>query len=93
MGLIFEWDENKAKLNYSKHKVSFEEAKTIFNDPYLLTFHDLEHSNYEQRYINIGISSKGRFLVVIHTERGENIRIVSCRRATKAERKTYEEII
>jgi uncharacterized DUF497 family protein len=93
MGLIFEWDENKAKLNFSKHKVSFEEARTIFDDPFLMTFPDSEHSNYEQRYINIGISSRRRFLIVIYTEREENIRIISCRKATRSEQKFYEESI
>jgi hypothetical protein len=93
MGLIFEWDENKARLNFKKHKVSFKEAKTIFNDPSLMTFLDLEHSDYEQRYINIGISSRKRFLIVIHTERGGNIRIISCRKATKSEQKAYENSI
>ncbi len=64
---------------------------TIFNDPFLLTFPDVEHSGYEQRYINIGISATGRILTLIHTERGENIRIISCRKATSTERKVYEE--
>jgi len=91
MGLTFEWDENKAKLNFNKHKVSFEEAKTVFYDPFLMTFPDSEYSNHEQRYINIGISSRRRFLIVIHTERGENIRIISCRKATRSEQKVYEE--
>ncbi len=91
MDLIFEWDENKAKANFQKHKVSFDEAKTVFDDPYLLTFPDIEHSNSEQRYINIGFSLKRRILIVIHTERGNIIRIISCRKATKSERKAYEE--
>jgi uncharacterized DUF497 family protein len=90
MKLTFEWDENKAKANFKKHNVSFEEGKTIFNDPLLFTFPDPEHSEYEQRYINIGLSSKGRVLILIHTERGENIRIISCRKATSAERRVYE---
>jgi len=89
--LTFEWDEEKAKANLRKHRVSFEEAKTIFNDPFLLTFPDPEHSISEQRYLNIGLSSKGRVLVLIHTERGETIRIISCRKATLSERRAYEE--
>jgi len=89
--LTFEWDEEKAKANLRKHRVSFEEAKTIFNDPSLLTFPDPEHSISEQRYLNIGLSSKGRVLVLIHTERGETIRIISCRKATLSERRAYEE--
>ncbi len=91
MELTFEWDEIKAKENFKKHKVSFDEAKTVFNDPFLLTFPDPEHSKREQRFINIGISLNRRALIVIHTEREENIRIISCREATKYERKTYEE--
>jgi len=58
--LTFEWHEEKAKENLKKHNVSFEEAKTVFNDPFLMTFPDPEHSGSEQRYINVGISSKGR---------------------------------
>jgi uncharacterized DUF497 family protein len=91
MALTFEWDESKAKENLRKHKVSFEEGKTIFNDPLLLTFPDPEHSESEQRYINIGRSSRDRVLVLIHSERGMNIRIISCRKATRHERRAYEE--
>jgi hypothetical protein len=58
MHWIFEWDENKAKANLKKHKVSFEEAKTVFNDPFLLTFPDPYHSNTEERYINLGVLQK-----------------------------------
>ena len=90
MKLIFEWDEKKAKENFRKHKVSFEEAKTIFADPFLMTFPDPEHSDSEQRYLNIGISSKGRVLVLVHTERGGNTRIINCRKATTNERRAYE---
>ena len=88
---IFEWDEAKAKANLKKHNVSFEEAETVYNDPFLWTFPDAEHSDLEQRYINIGQSSKKRVLVVTHTERGKNIRIISCRKATASERRAYEE--
>ena len=91
MDLTFEWDEEKAKENLKKHKVSFEEAKTVFNDPFLMTFPDPEHSEKEQRYINIGCSSKGRVLIVIYTEREPNIRIIGCRKATTKERGVYEE--
>jgi uncharacterized DUF497 family protein len=91
MELTFEWDEEKAKENLRRHEASFEEAKTVFSDPFLWTFPDLEHSGIEQRYINIGYSSRGRVLVVIHTERGANIRIISCRKATASERRAYEE--
>lgn len=91
MNLTFEWNEEKAKENLKKHKVSFEEAKTVFNDPFLMTFPDIEHSEDEKRYINLGSSSKRRVLIVIHTERDENIRIIGCRKATTKERSTYEE--
>ena len=90
MKLTFEWDEVKAKANFKKHKVSFEEGKTIFNDPFLFTFPDNEHSIDEKRYINIGISAKGRILVLIHTERNDKIRIISRRKATVSERRFYE---
>lgn len=96
MELIFEWDENKAKQNLRKHRVSFEEAKTVFNDPLLITFPDEYHSDKEERYLSIGLSARDKILLVVHTEQEENekaviIRIISCRRATVSERKTYEE--
>lgn len=91
MNLTFEWDEAKAKENLKEHKISFEEAKTVFGDPFLMMFPDPEHSDTEQRYLNIGSSSKGQVLVVIHTEREANIRIISCRKATPNERRAYEE--
>jgi uncharacterized DUF497 family protein len=91
MGLIFEWDEEKAKENLRKHQVSFEEAKTVFNDPFSITIPDPQHSADEYRYIDVGCSSKGQILVVVYTERQPNIRIISCRRATKSERRVYEE--
>jgi uncharacterized DUF497 family protein len=96
MELLFEWDENKARENLKKHKVSFEEAKTVFNDPLLITFPDEEHSENEKRYISIGTSAPSKILLVIHTEREASeetliIRIISCRQATASERRTYEE--
>lgn len=87
----FEWDESKANENLKKHKVSFQEARTVFNDPFLATYPDPDHSKIERRFLSIGFASTGKVLVVIHTDRGENIRIISCRRATKRERKAYEE--
>jgi uncharacterized DUF497 family protein len=91
MRLIFEWDEVKAKANLRKHRVSFEEGKTIFNDPFLFTFPNDKHSAREERYINIGLSANGRVLILTHTERQGKIRIISCRRATPRERRFYEE--
>jgi hypothetical protein len=76
-----------------KHKVGFDEAATVFTEPYSITIHDPDHSADEQRYIDIGTSDKGRVLVVVYTERGSHIRIVTCRKATPSERKLYEETI
>jgi len=89
--LTFEWNEEKAKRNLRKHKVSFEEAKTVFNDPFSITISDPQHSIEEDRYVDIGCSSKGRVLVVVYTERKSNIRIISCRKATESERRVYEQ--
>lgn len=92
MGLKFEWDQEKAKSNLKKHRVSFEEASTLFADPLARIFDDEEHSMYEKREIIIGHSIKNRLLLVCFTESVEDsIRIISARRATKKERKDYEE--
>ncbi|MDJ0649979.1 MAG: BrnT family toxin [Xenococcaceae cyanobacterium MO_188.B19] len=91
MALHFEWDENKATANYQKHGISFDEAKTVFNDPFSITIVDPNHSLEEERYIDIGLSAKLRILVVVYTERHSKIRIISCRQATTRERKTYEQ--
>lgn len=93
MSLQFEWDEAKATANLRKHDVSFEEAITIFSDPRTLTIFDVEHSDEEDRFIDIGLSASGRVLVVVYTERGERIRIISCRKATPIERRQYEQRI
>jgi len=91
MKLSFEWDEEKAKENRRKHRVSFEEGITVFSDPFSITIDDPDHSADEQRYIDIGTSETGRVLVVSYTERGGSIRIISCRKATRSERRRYEE--
>jgi hypothetical protein len=91
MTLNFEWDEEKAKTNLKNHRVSFDEATTVFSDPLSITIPDPDHSADEQRYIDIGSSDRGRILVVVYTERGTNIRIISCRKATPTERRRYEE--
>jgi uncharacterized protein len=95
MELTFEWDSDKAQSNLRKHGVSFEEAKTVFNDPLLLTYPDDFHSETEDRLISIGYSGRQRLLLVVHTERDQDnellIRIISSRHATAAERKTYAE--
>jgi uncharacterized DUF497 family protein len=86
----FEWDEKKAKANLKNHKISIEEGATIFNDPFVAMIPDLEHSITEERNLGIGTSIKGRVLVVVYTERGANRRMISCRKATPAEREIYE---
>ncbi len=91
MGLTFEWDKRKAASNLNKHGVSFEEAASVFGDTLSLTIADPDHSAEEDRLMLLGISERGRLLVVCHTERGDNIRIFSARPATRGERKTYEE--
>ena len=95
MELKFEWDRNKAKSNFRKHNVTFDEARTIFSDDFVITFPDDFHSGEEHRFISIGFSLKSRILLVVHTEevRFKNeivIRIISSRKATAAERKSYE---
>lgn len=91
MKMDFEWDQNKAAQNFSRHGVSFDEAKTIFNDPLYVDFFDPDHSHNEQRYIIIGQSVKKRLLLVAYTERENKIRLISAREATQKERKDYEE--
>lgn len=89
--MIFEWDPQKSKLNLSKHKVSFEEASTVFNDPLSRTFNDPDHSIDEQRFIIIGHSDKNRLLFVCHTDDEKIVRIISARDVTQGERKYHEE--
>ncbi len=91
MGLTFEWDENKERSNLHKHRISFQEATTVFADPQSFTIPDPLHSEVENRLIILGRSYTGKLLVVVHTERGDNIRVISARAASKKERKTYEE--
>ena len=90
--VTFEWDTNKARTNLKKHAVSFDEGVTIFNDPLIATMPDPDHSAQEVRYIAIGMSINGRLLVVIFTERNDKTRLISCRKATKAETEVYENI-
>ena len=92
----FEWDPRKAQDNREKHGVAFDEAATVFADLKALSIFDPDHSESEDRWITMGISEKGRLLMVIHTFREERedsitIRIVSSRKATKQETKTYRE--
>ncbi len=92
----FKWDPIKAHDNRNMHDVTFDEAATVFRDLKALSIFDLDHSETEERWITMGISEKGRLLIVIHTfrEKSENdvaIRIISSRKATKQETKTYGE--
>jgi hypothetical protein len=92
--LTFEWDANKARANLAKHAVSFQETTTVFGDPVSVTIPDPAHSQAENRFIILGRSHSGRILVVVHhTERGDNIRIISARPASRRERKYHEETI
>jgi len=91
MPLIFGWDPGKARANLAKHRVSFKEAATVFGDPLSLTIPDPVHSANEERRIILGHSHRRRLLVVIFIERGDSIRIISARPATKRETRDYEE--
>ena len=95
MKLLFEWDAKKAENNFKKHKVRFEEAKTVFNDPILITYRDDEHSQTEERFISLGMSVTNKILLVVHLEQEMTdeiiiIRIISCRKAKASERRIYE---
>ena len=91
MSLIFEWDRKKAESNLKDHGVSFEEAATVFGDTLSITIADPAHSEGEIRYLLIGVSTVQRAVVVAHTERGDNIRIISARPATRKEIRDYEQ--
>jgi uncharacterized DUF497 family protein len=91
MALLFEWDPEKGRKNLKIHGVSFDEASTTFGDPLAITIDDPLHSKGEQRYVLIGQSQQNRLLVVVHIERGDRIRIISARLATKKEKHDYEE--
>jgi hypothetical protein len=89
--VVYEWDAEKAKANLRKHDVSFEDAATVFLDPLALTFPDPDHSGGEKREITIGHSARHRVVFVSHCQRGNRMRIISARKATRGERKQYEE--
>ena len=91
MGYQFEWDAAKASSNAKKHRVGFEEASTVFGDPLAVLKSDPDHSVREMRYLLLGASSTGRLLVVAFAERPPRTRIISARRATRAERRQYEQ--
>jgi len=87
----FEWNPNKAVINLRKHTISFQEATTVFDDSLSVTFPDPDHSIGESRYVIIGMSGSGQLLVVSHTDRETRTRIISARRASRHERRFYEE--
>lgn len=87
----FIWDKNKAKRNFEKHKLSFEEAATVFADPLAFIFDDDEHSRTEKRVLIIGHTNKNKIIIVSFTERNQHIRIISARKATRKEKQDYEE--
>jgi uncharacterized DUF497 family protein len=87
----FEWNPDKALANLKKHGVSFAEARTVFDDPVLITVLDEKHSQVEERYITIGLSRQKQLLLIAHTDRAGHIRIISARKATNHERRFYED--
>ena len=87
----FEWDAGKSAANREKHEVSFEEATTAFGDPLSSTILDPDSSDDETRFILMGQAVSGRLLVVVHTDRGESVRLISARLATRGERRAYEQ--
>jgi uncharacterized DUF497 family protein len=89
--MVFEWDARKAAANLKKHRVTFEDAATVFLDPLAMTFPDPDHSMEERREITVGCTIKGKVVFVAHCERAERIRIISARAATRAEKRQYEE--
>ena len=86
----FEWDNEKAARNLRKHGIAFDEAVTIFGDAAALTFTDTDHSDTENRSRTYGLSNRGRLLVVVHTERRNNVRVISARKATRYEKDIYQ---
>ncbi len=89
--MIVEWDGEKAAANEQKHGVSFRDAMVALEDPLSTTFRDPDHSGDELRFLTFGHDRSGRILVVAHTDRGDAVRLISARRATRAERRFYEE--
>ncbi len=85
------WSEKKNRQNRRKHKVDFNEAKTIFDDSLQISIKDLDHSFYENRFITIGMSEKNRLLIIAHTFQNDKIRIITARKTTRNERTDYEE--
>jgi uncharacterized DUF497 family protein len=91
MDIAFDWDPEKAEINERKHGVTFSEAATVFGDPLAIVLPDPRHSGAEERFVIFGRSNRDRLLVVMHTERGETVRIISTRVMTPHERREYAE--
>ena len=90
-GIAFEWDRRKETANRRKHAVGFEEASTVFDDPLSITIPDPDCAIAEERFVIVGMSSKRKLLIVVHTIRGERIRLISARAATNYEKRSYQE--
>jgi uncharacterized DUF497 family protein len=91
MPIKFDWDRRKERENLRKHRIDFNEASTVFADSLSITILDPDHSEDEERWVTMGLSNRHRLLVVVHTEEGETIRLISARRADRLERRKYEE--
>jgi len=90
--VIYEWDPRKARANLKKHDITFDEALTVFSDPFALTFDDPDHSADERRLITLGLSGKNRIVFLAHADTADDrIRIISARKATKTEAHAYQE--
>lgn len=89
--MVYEWDSGKAAANLKKHRIAFAEAATVFLDPLAVTYQDPDHSEGEQRYVTIGQSTRGRVILVAHLDRGDRVRIISARRATRKEAHEFRE--
>jgi len=89
--VVYEWDSGKATANLKKHQMAFAEAATVFLDPLAVTYQDPDHSEGEPRYVTVGESSRRRVILVAHLDRGNRIRIISARRATRKEAHEYTE--
>lgn len=87
----FEWDPDKDLENQAQHRVSFDEASTVFGDPFAWTIADPDHSAEENRFLTTGYSNRQRLIIVAHTDRVERVRLISAREVTAAERRVYEE--
>jgi uncharacterized DUF497 family protein len=91
--VVYEWDAGKATANLKKHRVAFDEAATVFLDPLAMTYPDPDHSEGERRFITIGESAPGRVILAAHLDRGDHVRIISARRATRREAHEYKEAL